>query len=171
MKNVLVATLWMVPPVVSSAAIACSCDKVEISKALEQSTIVAVARVVSTHQTPVADDPSGKYIVEDASFEVIERIKVTKKIGDRIQVRSEIGPGSCGRSARNSPIWLEEVSVPSSDVPKAFPISDTWLIFGYDNEPYELSMCTRSSPMNLRGANDLEIVRKLINGSQEQHEP
>jgi hypothetical protein len=162
MKNVLVATLWMLPPMVSTAAIACSCDKVELSEALEQSTTAVVARVVSTHQMAVPEDPSGKYIVEDASFEVIESIKGTKKVGDRIQIRSEIGPGPCGRSARNSPIWLEEAAVPASDVPKAFPISETWLIFGYGNEPYELSMCTRSSPMNVHGADDLEIVRKLI---------
>jgi hypothetical protein len=170
MKNTLIATLWIVHWAVSATAIACSCRNVEVSEALEESTTVVVARVVSTHQIPMPTDASGKFIVEEAAFEVMEPIKGAKKIGDRIQIRSEIGPGPCGRSARNSPAWLEEFA-PSSNVPKPFPISDIWLIFAYGNEPYELSMCTRSSPMNVRGAGDLEIVRKLINRSQEQHEP
>ena len=48
-------------------------------------------------------------MTEDASFIVLEAIKGAKKVGDKVQVRSELGPGPCGRSARNMPAWLEQV--------------------------------------------------------------
>lgn len=171
MKKSFLAVCCTLLAVVSGQAVACSCGTVEISAVLEKSKDIVVARVIDVVQSPAAGDIRGGNIVERASFEVIETIKGSKRVGDKIQTRSEIGPGPCGISARNEPMWLEQAESPSSDVPKAFPVSDTWLIFGGDEEPYELSLCSRSSPLNVRGAEDLELVRHLLKQRAQQDEP
>lgn len=171
MKKSFLSVCCTLLAVVSGQAVACSCTKVEISDVIEESKDIVVARVVDAVQSSAAGDVSGRYVVEQASFEVIETIKGSKRVGQKIQTRSEIGPGPCGISARNEPMWLEQAQSPPSDAPKAFPVSDTWLIFGRDEEPYELSLCSRSSPLNVRGAEDLELVRNLLKQRARQDEP
>jgi hypothetical protein len=138
---------------------------------IEESKDIVVARVTDTAQSHATSDASGRYIVERASFVVIETIKGSKRIGDKIETRSEIGPGPCGISARNNPMWLEQAQSQSSDLSQPFPVSDTWLIFGHDKEPYELSLCSRSSPLNVRGSEDLEFLRKLLERPSQRDEP
>lgn len=167
MKNGLLVASGMALSVASAAAVACSCGKAEIAEALDQATDVVVARLVSATQTPAVEDASGKYVVEYASFDVIETIKGSRRVAEKIQIRSEIGPGPCGRSARNSPMWLEDASSTPSDAPKAVSISDTWLIYGYGREPYELSACSRSLPIELVDKNELERLRQLVRKSDE----
>jgi len=163
MKNALLPIFFVLPALVNGQAAACSCAKVEMGEVVEQSESIVVARVTDSAQSPAPGGAGGKYIVERASFVVIETIKGSKRIGDKIKTRSVIGPGACGISARNKPMWLEQVQPQSSDLSQPFPVSGTWLIFGHDKEPYELSFCSRSSPLNVRGSEDLEVLRNLLN--------
>lgn len=65
-------------------------------------------------------------------------------------------------------VQLQQAQSPSSEAPTALPVSDIWLIFG--GEPYELSLCSRSSPLDVRGADDLEL-RNLLKRQATQDEP
>jgi hypothetical protein len=177
MKKCMVwSSLFVVCSVLHSEAFACSCampkgsEKEQVTSALQSATEVLVAKVQSVKHSPTAGDASGKYTTEDAVFLVIEVLKGKKRPGDKVAIRSSIGPGFCGHSARNDPPWLEVVSekeTPSVAPPK---ISDTWLIYGEGAEPYELSQCSRSSPLEVEGVRqrdveavrDLRILRRLI---------
>ncbi len=108
MKNTLLSIFCVLFVLVNGESVACSCVKVEISEVLEQSENIVVARVTDTVQSPASGDASGRYIIERASFVVIETIKGDKRIGDTIEARSEIGPGQCGISARNTRCGLSK---------------------------------------------------------------
>jgi hypothetical protein len=170
------SSLFMVFSVLHSKAFACSCvmpkgsEKQQVASALRSASEVLIAKVQSVKHSPIPGDTSGKYITEEAVFIVIEVLKGEKRRGDQVAIKSSIGPGPCGRSARNDPPWLDVVSekVPRSVAPAK--ISDTWLIYGEGAEPYELSHCSRSSPLEVEGVRqrdveavrDLKILRRLV---------
>lgn len=74
-----------------------------------------VAKVVATKHSFLPGDPAGNHLIEDASFVVTEVFRGKYKVGELVRVCSMIGVGLCGRSARNDPPWLEEVSKPPED--------------------------------------------------------
>ena len=139
---------------------ACSCgpdagaEDVQIQRAFEEARVVVVARLLATRQTAMPDSP--RHVVEDAEFMVSEVLKGDVVAGDKVRIRSHLGPGPCGRSAQNNPIWLEE--------PDSGPVASSkeWLIYGHGSEPYELSLCDRSMPMSHRGLSDLQQLRKFL---------
>lgn len=164
----------------SQVAIACSCaaphgspEKEQIESAFAEADAVIVAKVISTKQSLRTEDPSGRYRVEDALFAILEVLKGNHRIGETIRVQSMLGSGSCGRSARNDPPWLETTGDSSSAsgpaVTTTAVFSEEWLIYAYGQEPYELSSCSRSFPMNLRGGADAEYIRTMALGSGEEH--
>lgn len=160
------ACLLMVGP----DADACSCalygtltEQEQIERAFTEADTVIVARVESTKHSLNPNDPTGLHIVEAASFVVLVVLKGAYKVGGRVAIESAIGGGSCGRSARNDPTWLEEVTtdVDPSVVTSAV-VSDEWLIYATGAEPFKLSHCDRSFPMNLRGGSDAEYLREWL---------
>jgi hypothetical protein len=158
-----VATLFLT----NQLAFACSCappigetEEERIENALLQADTVVVAMVISNEQSLAPEDPSGRYRVEHAVFVVTEVFKGPHRVGDTIHVRSEVGPGICGRSVRNDPPWLEEFDERSIESTPVF--SGEWIIYADGKEPYELSMCSRSFPMNLRGQQDAEYIRSIV---------
>jgi hypothetical protein len=150
--------------VMSGHADACSCaldssaEEVQINHAFDDTRVIVVASLVSAKQTSVPDAPN--YLTEDAEFVVSEVLKGDVVPGQKIRIRSHLGSGSCGRSAQNNPVWLEEIKAPGEPT-KPASISKKWLIYGHGSEPYELSLCDRSSPLNVRGASDLKYLRTL----------
>lgn len=144
---------------VSGRTEACSCrveggaEDVQIQREFEQAVAVFTARITSIEQNPQSD--SSQYILEDADFVVLEVLKGDVRPGQRIEVRSHLGPGPCGRSAQNDPVWLEDETGPVA-------ISKEWLIYGHEQEPYELSLCDRSMPLSHRGSSDLAHLRKVF---------
>ena len=60
---------------------------------------------------------------------------------------------------------------PSNEGPaviSAAVFSEEWLIYARGDEPYELSNCSRSFPMDLRGGKDAEYIRnKLLQSADE----
>jgi hypothetical protein len=142
---------------------ACSCalpgklsDDQQIDQEFRGAKAVFVAKVVSIKQMP--EDSTGRYIVEDAEFVVLEVLKGAMKARDTVRIKSHIGPGPCGRSARNNPPWL--VLAEKGEADKIATFSDEWLIYARGSEPYELSYCDRSFPMNFRGKLDVDYLRK-----------
>lgn len=144
---------------------ACSCsldtvaEGVQIKQELEEARVVFVAELVSVEQTPVPDAP--KYLTEEAEFVVSEVLKGAIVAGQKVRIRSRLGPGPCGRSARNDPPWLEQIET-SGGPSKPAAISKQWLIYGHGSEPYELSLCDRSMPLSHRGSSDLLYLRALL---------
>lgn len=144
---------------------ACSCrrdsadEQAQIKRALEEARAVFVAQLTSVKQTPVPDAP--RYVIEDAEFVVLEVLKGNVVAGQKVRIRSELGPGPCGRSARNDPSWLDQIEQPGESSQPA-TISKGWLIYGHGSEPYELSRCDRSMPLSHRGSLDLQYLRVLL---------
>lgn len=144
---------------------ACSCrvdsaaEEVQIKRELDEARVVFVAKLLSVKQTPVPDAP--KYLTEDAEFVVAEVLKGAIVAGQKVRIRSSLGPGQCGRSARNDPPWLEQIEKSGGPVQPA-GISKEWLIYGHGSEPYELSLCDRSMPLSHRGSSDLLFLRALL---------
>lgn len=103
----------------------------------------------------------------NAVFVVIEVLKGDVAPGQRIRIRSFVGPGDRGRSARNDPPWIEEIEA-SGESSKPLAVSREWLIYGYGTEPYERSHCDRSSPLNVLGASDLAHLRRRLGRSDKQ---
>jgi hypothetical protein len=124
-----------------------------VAKALQSASSVFLAVVKSVSHTAISGDSSGRYVTEVATFEVLEGWK-GKRPGETVVMRSNIGPGPCGISAVNDPLWLEEAGTPVK-------FSGVWLIYAYGSEPYELSMSTRSVPIDVGGARDLVDLYRL----------
>lgn len=148
---------------VSGRAGACSCrsdssaEAVQIKREFDNARVVVVAKLVSVKQTSAADAP--RYLTEDAEFVVLEVLKGDVVNGQKLRIRSHLGPGPCGRSAQNDPVWLEEVEA-LGEPPKPASVSKEWLIYGLGTEPYELSLCDRSMPLSHGGASDLQHLRR-----------
>jgi hypothetical protein len=144
---------------------ACSCslnsaaEEVQIEHELEQARVVFVAELVRVKQTPEDDAP--EYLTEEAEFVVLEVLKGGVVLGQKIRVKSRLGPGPCGRTARNDPPWLEEVQTSGAPIMPA-AISKEWLVYGHGSEPYELSLCDRSMPLSHRGSSELLYLRALL---------
>jgi hypothetical protein len=162
-------TLLAICLMATAKAQACSCvgpgdlsEEEQIEKEFSEADAVVIARVVMVKQSLVAEDHSGVHRIEDAQFVVAEILKGSHKMGETIHVRSNLGGGTCGRSARNDPPWLE---IASETVPSASSVavlSDEWLIYAHGSQPYELSNCSRSFPMNLRGGEDADYLRGVL---------
>lgn len=170
--NAMKTSLWLVSAalilvMMSGRVDACSCrgdseaEEAKIGNEFNDASVVVVATLVRVKQTPVPDAP--KYLTEDAEFVVSEVLKGDVATGQKIRIRSHLGPGPCGRSAQNNPVWLEE-SKASAEIPRPASISKEWLIYGHGFEPYELSLCERSMPLSHRGSSDLQYLRKLSGG-------
>jgi hypothetical protein len=150
---------------------ACSCagskesEERQVTSAFQDATEVLVAKVESVRHPQIPGYTSGESTVEDTVFIVVEVLKGNKRLGDHLATRSSIGPGLCGRSARNDPPWIEPVSKGTPHESTSIQISDTWVVYGYGTEPYELSFCSRSSPLNVNGARDLKVLRGVISQS------
>jgi hypothetical protein len=140
----------------SSRASACSAPPPpSVAKALASASAVFLARVVSVTHSPVSGDSSGRYVREVATFSVLETWKGSKRRGDTVILRTDLGPGPCGVSAVNDPVWLEQ--------PGGTPVklSGIWLIYAYGSEPYELQMSTRTAPLEVGGVSDLASLYQL----------
>src|SRR5262249_19221801 len=124
-----------------SSAIACSGPPpLNVKDELKTANLVVVAEVISVQQHPTAGDTSGRWLTEDATFKVLEVFKGPYARGDVIHIISNIGPGPCGMSARNNPVWIESVGKDRKTFAPA--LSGRWLIYGHGSEPYELNQLT-----------------------------
>lgn len=156
--QIFVAALILGTTIARSEACSCQFDAgaegAQIQREFNEARVVVVARLLSVRQTSMPDAPG--YLIEDAEFVVSEVLKGDVAAGHKVRIRSHLGPGPCGRSAQNNPIWLQE--------PNSGPvgISGEWLIYGHGSEPYELSLCDRSMPISHRGLSDLQQLRKFL---------
>jgi len=143
-----------------SRAIACNAPPPHsIKDALKTATLVVIAEVISTEQRPLAGDTSGRYITEDATFRVREVFKGSYEPGDVIHIISNIGPGPCGMSAKNNPAGIESIGKDGKTF--APSLSGKWLIYAYGSEPYELSLTSRTKPMEFGGDAEARALRRL----------
>ena len=148
----------------SPRAEACSCVALKGTQAeqVEQSFAdagaVFVARVTRSSVGP--DRERRKVVAESALFKVLEVFKGPLRAGQTIRVDQILSAGTCGQSSTNDPPWLFTQKNPKS-APEALKISKKWLIYAYGNEPYELSRCTRSAPLNVGGAEDVKLLRDI----------
>jgi hypothetical protein len=124
----------------------------------ESAKTVVIARLTTSTRTSASGHLREFGIVENAWFVVDEVLKGSHVVGETIHTRTEFTPGPCGINVRNDPPWLwTGGDSRSADDLVPFVISDSWLIFGWGEQPYDISR-GYSSPMNVRGA----TLRKLL---------
>ena len=143
-----------------SVALACSGRPPKVDDAFNRADVVVVAQLVSSELTPVEGDTSGRAVTENAVFKVVESFKGSLGKGELLHVRTQLGLGSCGRSAKNNPPWIESFDERTSK-PIAPRLTGKWLIYGSGQQPYELSLLTRAAPMEYGGEDDVPELRKL----------
>jgi hypothetical protein len=151
---------------VRSQASACSAPPPpSVEKAFASASAIFLARVVSVTHSPTLGDSTGRYVTEVATFSVLEAWKGSKAPGDTVVLRTDLGPGPCGVSALNNPVWLEQ--------PGSTPVrlSGIWLIYAYGSEPYELSGTNRTAPLEVGGVSDLATLYRLAKPLQPRTEP
>jgi hypothetical protein len=153
-----VATLLLLVLAVihGSDAVACSCAPPEsVESSVRRASIVVLAEVVSSVQHRSASDA----VTEDVTFRVIKTFKGTLKPGSLLRTQSNLGPaGPCGVSVKNSPVWLEFLV---KDKPTPTPLAGRWVIYAPEKQPFELSMCGPSVPMEAGGGDVLRQLRAL----------
>lgn len=143
---------WLVPLAVlsgtvsGSSAMACSCAMPKaVSFELAESTAVFRGRAIVVAHSPVGGDPQWHQITEVATLEVLEVWKGDFKVGDHVQIRSSIGSGQCGRPVTNDPPSIEQVQSDGKVQPAK--ISGEWVIFARGHQPFEISLCSLSEPI------------------------
>jgi hypothetical protein len=150
--------------VVAPQAMACSCVSLkgtqaeQVERSLADARAVFVARLTRSSVGP--DREHRKVVVESAQFEVLEVFKGPVAVGQTIYVNQVVSAGSCGQSSANDPPWIF-AQKKADNVPEPVKISKKWLIYAYGDEPFELSRCTRSAPLNVGGDQDVKLLRAI----------
>lgn len=148
----------------ASRADACSCVMLkgtqaeQVGQSLADARAVFVARLTRSSVGP--DREHRKVVAESAQFEVLEVFKGTLTVGQTVSVNQVVSAGSCGQSSTNDPPWMFAQKKPNT-LPEPVKISRQWLIYAYGEEPFELSRCTRSAPLNVGGEDDVKMLRAI----------
>lgn len=156
--------------VLQGRALACSCGmyqgtyQQQVQQALNSADFVFVAKIRDVKHYINEEYANWPVTEEYVRFVILEVLKGRDHYfaGQPLSIRSQVAPGLCGIAARNDPAWMMDLRGEGEDeVPTAF--SDTWLIYAYGVEPFDLSMCTRSLPLNIRDAQkDVDMLRQLL---------
>lgn len=155
-RRLLVALLTITCAIPSLDAFGCSCAPPKSTEeAFKEAEVVVLGEAISiTHQPSEASPQS--VIVEDDVFRVILAFKGNLKPGDLFRVRSVIyRAGGCGLSAENSPVWIYERN--------GHPVhlSGIWVVYGGKRQPFTLSGCGPSKPIEGGGLGDLQDLARL----------
>lgn len=163
--------LMMLIAVISPTAFACSCPPKResnlgvVQEALNDADWVFVAKIREVRQYDheqhgPAPDPHFISLTEEVRFVVLEVFKGDLFVGQPALIRQELQPGRCAMSARNDPVWIEEIVAPEEAMPAR--ISDTWLVYASGPEPFQLDSCARTVPVDFPDAKqDLGFLREL----------
>ena len=169
---------WMALSLIALAtrADACSCALYkgtpleQVEHALYEADAVFVAKLRHSVVNPDPEEP--RTLVEDAMFVVVEVIKGDLLLAQPIRIHQMVSAGACGMSSTNDPPHVMELiqttGNPDDSVEMPATYSREWLIYAHGAEPWVLSMCSRSSPMNLGGEEDLGILRELVHKSDKR---
>lgn len=137
---------------------ACSCPMPgSVREALAKATVVfrGSAVSVSVDQNPIGTNTVRTYVTERATVQVLEVWKGSLKVGDRVSVESSVGVGACGRSLTNSPSSIDEV-LPGGEI-APMKLSGEWIIFADGEQPFQVSLCSLSRPIEAAGGLETEL--------------
>lgn len=144
LTSILSAWLGVCGPV-----LACSCmqpkgsEEEQVKAELADAKVVFVGKVTSLQRSFV-----DRYQVEDAEVKVVQVFKGDLGVGQTVKIRSSIGGGMCGRSVREG----ADASTPVAKLGE-------WLLYGYGDGTFEISICNRSKPVT--GTRDVELLKRL----------
>jgi hypothetical protein len=142
-------------------AMACSCANIPPAKvAFSETSEVFLAQAVYVTHLAVPDDPDhGWSYLEIAAFRVTEVWKGRLKTGDIIQAQGWYGAGGCGRKVAASPQKPFTPGEQSRAVP--YLGQGSWIIYRVGNEPYRLSVCSRTKALDVGGDAEATLLRQL----------
>lgn len=159
MRNLLAVLLIISCFIPSLEAFGCSCAPPKTAKeAFEEAQVVVLGEAITIRQHR-SGAPQQSILVEDDVFRVILAFKGGLRPGDLFRVRSLIyQAGGCGLSAKNSPVWLYEK--------KGHPLhlSGIWVVYGGKQQPFTLTGCGPSKPLEAGGLGDLQDLAQLTEG-------
>ena len=163
--SVVVATALAMLAAVSVPALACSCIPSRgVTGDFDVATTVFLGEVISVERMPstyfVGKSPSGApNDLEIATFRVQRAWKGPHRPGDRITFRSIVSGGMCGQS-------VGVVRSPDRAVSKPRANARIWLIYAYGKQPYELTFCSRSLPVDVPQAQqDVRVLDSVSRAS------
>jgi hypothetical protein len=141
-------------------ALGCSCAYPKSTRdAFDEAKVVVLGEAISIKQHPIGA-PQPLSIVEDDVFRAILVFKGSLRPGELFRVRSIINSaGGCGLSARNSPVWLYKQKG------QPLRLSGIWVIYGGGKQPFTLSGCGSSKPIEAGGIEDLHKLVQLTKES------
>lgn len=156
MRRLLVVLLALSCAIPLAGAFGCSCASPKSTRdAFDEANVVVLGQAIAIKQHPSGASRQSP-IVEDDVFRVILAFKGALRPGEVFRVRSVIyAAGGCGLSARNSPVWLYRR--------KGLPLrlSGIWVIYGGGKQPFTLSGCGSSKPIEAGGIEDLYKLVQL----------
>ena len=161
MRSSLLTAVLFLGGLADAAAVTCTCPGPRsIESALRHSTLVVLANAISIEQQPTRGDSTGRFVTETASFKIMESWKGPYRRGATIAISSPLGPGACGMSARNDPPWLDSID-PATHAVRHPAFSGLWILYASGNTPYEISMCSRSTPFEYGGRAEMKTLYRL----------
>lgn len=135
-----------------------------VKKSFDLATTVVVAKVQVVTHSPLARYPERIGITEDAWLQIQESFKGPFQVGETVHIQAKVIRGPCGFTVRNDPPWIFKFNPNDAEQYEPAEISDTWLIYGYGDEPYDLD---NSSPMSLRGSHEADVIRQMLRDKQD----
>jgi hypothetical protein len=144
----------------NGTAMACSClPPNSRDKAIQEAVAVFRATAVGVVNERLGQSPIAKYANQSASMKVVEVFKGRYKVGEVVAIRQNVGPGLCGASIKNEPPFLDLLDTRGGrETPRT--LRGEWIIYAYGTEPFDVSYCSRSSPIEF-GAEELKGLRRL----------
>jgi hypothetical protein len=150
MRGPVVATLltFLLGGAVSLPASACSCVLQSLRKEFREAHAVFVGQVVSSSHTP-AISSTQRIAHETVVMDVLQNWKGPWHPGAKVAFSADIGPltGHCELSA-----VYDTNSLVETQTGEPQKLSGIWVIFAFGPEPLTVSLCSRSAPIEIGGA-------------------
>jgi hypothetical protein len=134
------------------SAVSCTCVlskelfEDRVAEAFETATSVVFGEVEAVEAAVETDTMANghkvSHDVQLARIKVIKSWKGGKKAGDVLRTRTTTTCCLCGLEVR---------------------VGERWLVYGYGDEPIELSICSRSAKTDLRSA-DIPVIERILRG-------
>jgi hypothetical protein len=138
---------------VPAVALACSCPEPrDVDAEFWAARAVMLVEVLSSDRIPAdgARTPPRQFDVERARVRVLVAWKGPIRPGDIVILESP-QTGTCGRNTTNDPPWAltddeADTGARQLDTRRRAALPKTWLVYGYGDQPWALTGCSRSDP-------------------------
>jgi hypothetical protein len=142
----------------ASSALACSCGGLTDAESYQQSQVAFTGELISSSYSPsfLGFILTPDNYAETATFVVTKAWKGVN-VGQLVIFKSQYQGrhGMCGDNFRARMDLLRSDAF-KFNTPSRVPFSKSWIVLGAGAEPYALDLCSRSTPITMPWAKELE---------------